>query len=175
MYDVFTEQIVKRKTDIGSIAKKFGIISAAIALSLGAYILGIFVETMMTVFPVIFAFSIYFGYIFLKHMSIEYEYSFTNGDLDIDKIAGRRKRSRVASIAIRHAALIAPLDERHMAEYRSQSVRKTIDASASPKDSGRWFIRYEDASGVNTILVFSPNDRVLDAIAKFAGTKMHRT
>lgn len=174
MYDVFTEQIVKRKTDINSIAKKFGIISAAIALSLGAYILGIFVEMMMSIFPIIFAFSIYFGYIFLRHMNVEYEYSFTNGDLDVDKIAGRRKRSRVATIAVRQAALIAPLDERHMAEYRSQAIRKTIDASASPKDEGRWFIRYEDTSGVNTILVFSPNERVLDAIAKYAGTKMHR-
>ena len=97
---------------------------------------------------------------------MEYEYAVTNGDLDVDSIAGRRKRRRVLSMSVRRIALLAPATEKYQAELNSNSIRNVIDASISPKSEGLWFARYEDDAGVDTLLLFNPNEKVLRALVR---------
>jgi hypothetical protein len=45
-----------------------------------------------------------------KQLYIEYEYIYTNGAVDIDKILGKNKRKRAVSFEMNEIELIAPMD-----------------------------------------------------------------
>jgi hypothetical protein len=47
-------------------------------------------------------------YFYRRNLYIEYEYDFTNGEIDIDKIIQMKKRTRVLTFNIKNAELLAP-------------------------------------------------------------------
>ncbi|MDR1665348.1 MAG: hypothetical protein LBR83_10600, partial [Clostridiales bacterium] len=80
MNDVFKEQIVKRKATTADMAKKVGLVVAVIAV--------FFIASSI---QVLFQFALYitvaaaFGaYVLMGRLNLEYEYIYTNGELDID-------------------------------------------------------------------------------------------
>ncbi len=162
MADVFNEQIVKKKRDFTDIIKIILIILAAFVVDSVFLIIGV----LRTVFPAVFAISVYLAYNFIRNMSIEYEYSVMNGELDVDCIAGRHKRKKMLSVSVRRFSILAPVKAEYRAEYESQSIRNFIHASISDRTDGLWFARYEDDAGVDTVLFFNPNEKLLGAMAR---------
>ena len=167
MADVFNEQIVKKKRDFTDVIKIILIILAAFVVD-SVFLI---VNMLRMVFPAVFAISIYLAYNFIRNMSIEYEYSVMNGELDVDSIAGRRKRKKLLSVSVRRFSILAPVKEEYRAEYESQSIRNFIHANISDRMDGLWFARYEDDAGVDTVLFFNPNGKVLGAIARVIPSK----
>ena len=89
MDEVFVEQIVKKKISIS------GILMRAIAIIF--VLAGIFSMLIIGALGLtITALLIYVTYIIWGYTSVEYEYSFLNGELSIDKIMGQRKRKTIA-------------------------------------------------------------------------------
>ncbi len=167
MNDVFVEQIVLRKKSILDHLKYTGIVLGMLIVNFAVLFFGI---TRM-IFPVTFALSCWFLYNILRDSRVEYEYSFTNGDLDVDCIRGKRKRQNLVSLTVRRLDLLAPMTEEYAKEYRSQTIRAEVDASAGPKSEGRWFARYSDEQGVETILFFNPNDKLLYVMGRLLQRK----
>ena len=128
-------------------------------------------EITRLVFPFVFAMAVYFTYNFIRNSSIEYEYSVTNGELDVDSIAGRRKRKRILSTSVRRFSILAPATEKYRAEFESASVRRIVEAHVSPNSANLWFARFEDESGVDTVIFFNPNEKVLRSMAKLIPSK----
>ncbi len=168
MADVFVEQIVKRKRTVADIVKIVLVILAALAL-MSTFLV---VNMLRMVFPFVFAASIYFAYQFIRQMSIEYEYSVNSGELDVDKIAGRRKRTHVLTVSVRRFSILAPATEKYAAEYGSDAIKKTVDACISPNSEGLWFARFEDDGGVENVLFFNPGEKVLRTLAKTVPSKV---
>lgn len=164
MGDVFVEQIVKKKRTATDVMKIILIILTAIIVASTFLI----VNMLRLVFPFVFAVSIYFPYMFIRNLSTEYEYSVTNGDLDVDSIAGRRKRKRLLSIAARRFTILAPATEKYHDEFSSDSIRNVVEACISPNSEGLWFARYEDDQGLESAVFFNPSEKVLRALAKAA-------
>lgn len=96
MTDHFTECLVKKVPDSSDNLKKILLILAAVIFTAGTIFL-----SFVTHFYLILAVTmvvLYGLYYFIKGMSIEYEYTFTNGELDIDKIMGQRKRQHLVTV-----------------------------------------------------------------------------
>ena len=167
MNDVFVEQIVLHKKSPLEHLKYIGITAGMLALNLAVLFFGV----TRIIFPVTFALSCWYLYNILRDSRVEYEYSFTNGELDVDRIRGKRKREHLAGINVRRLDLLAPMTGEYARETGSQSIRALLDASEGEKSPGRWFARYADENGIETLLIFNPNDRLLYAMGRLLGRK----
>jgi hypothetical protein len=168
MNDVFVEQIVEQRQSLRSVLIKTGIVLAASLLSAVFLFFGV----LRMFFPVVFALSIYGAYVLVRSQNFEFEYIFTNGDLDIDRIIDRTRRKRELSVNVRAFEIMAPMTEEFRREYELHGIGKTFDTSSSPKSPSRWFARYRDESGVLVLLIFEPNERVKEAIRRYIPRKV---
>ncbi|SKA84276.1 hypothetical protein SAMN05428976_106150 [Clostridium sp. USBA 49] len=61
------------------------------------------------------------GMLFLKrNLYVEYEYVFTNGEIDIDKIVEMKKRSHVFSFDIKNTELLAAEDSDYVKDFSNK-------------------------------------------------------
>lgn len=159
--DIFTEQIVKRKFN----GKDWLICLGA---SVGAFVLiyiSIFILLPLTMMPLIpllvIAGCIYGIYWVYSFRNLEFEYSVTNGDLTVDKIINKRRRKRVVSFDVREAEEMGKYDANRLAQ---REVDKRLIASDSDTGENAWYILARTPKYGRTLLVFNPNEKVLDGI-----------
>lgn len=159
--DIFTEQIVKRKFSGKDWMVALGAaVAAFVLIYISIFIL--FPLTMIPLIPlVVIAGSIYGIYWITSSRDLEFEYSVTNGDLTVDKIIHKRKRKRVVSFDVRNAEEMGKYDPARMAH---RQFDKQLIASETETGEDAWYIIVRTPKYGLTLLVFSPNDKVLDGI-----------
>ena len=101
--DVFAEDLVVRQRPLFVALVRCGSIVAGILLTIGAYfVTGMVLKNYSSaVFPMLFALIVIGVVMVFRFTGLEYEYSFYSGDVDIDKIVGKRKRTRLISFNCR--------------------------------------------------------------------------
>ena len=55
-----------------------------------------------------------------KIFYVEYEYTFTNGDVDIDKILEKKKRSKIINFSIKDCELLAPRNSDYIKDFSNK-------------------------------------------------------
>ena len=95
--DTFVEQLVVKPMTPADQAKKFGLIAATGILCLGLAYLSVMVMPLILLVVCAVAYG---GYFLVTGMNVEYEYSVTNGELDVDKIIAKRKRKHMLTVRI---------------------------------------------------------------------------
>jgi hypothetical protein len=158
--DVFVEQIVKKKYD----AKDYLIF---VGIGLGTLILlfaCLFIQVLAS-FSFFIGIGILVGaYFLIISRNLEFEYSVTNGDVTVDKIINRSKRKRVISFDAHTAEEMGKYDaEKH--QGKSYDKRLFTGDSADNKES--WYMTFHSPKTGYTLLVFTPNEKVLTAIKPF--------
>lgn len=157
--DTFFEQIVKIKLSIK--------VKALIALIFVADF--IIVSLVLLIAPsnmVPFVFLIIIGVIYgsyklISQASIEYEYIFINGDLDIDKIIAKASRKRIVSVKCSAAEKFGV----YTGQQAPSSVKKTYFLCDSDSENMMYMIVPNRAEGM-VMIVFAPDERIRDAISK---------
>lgn len=100
----------------------------------------------------------YLAYMLMSNTFIEYEYIVTNNDLDIDKIAGKRKRKRLVTVKLNTV--------RDWGEYTGKeqvNVNATVMASdASGYDA--WYLVAEHEKHGTILVIFTPTEETLSNI-----------
>ena len=165
--DTFLEYLFKKKTTAKETFIKLGI-------SLLAAILMILVFTVMSVIPFLNQLAllgavgvVYGAYVLLRNFDLEYEYIFTNGDLDIDIIKGRKTRKRMLSVSCKDITLMAPIDDpNHKREFENQSIIKKLDAVYDAKNGGIYGLIYTD-TGETRLLTFQPPENLVENMKKY--------
>lgn len=159
--DIFTEQIVKRKFSGKDWMVALG---AAVAAFVLIYI-SIFILLPLTMIPliplVVIAGSIYGIYWIASSRDLEFEYSVTNGDLTVDKIINKRRRKRLLSFDVKEAEEMGKYDPRRMEQ---RPVDQRIMATETETGEDAWYILARTPKYGRTMLVFNPNENVLDGI-----------
>ena len=157
MTDVFVEQIIKKNLSLGGLAIRIG----AIFLVLIGLLLFPFLRIIALTITVLLGYVAYLAFVYT---SAEWEYSFVNGELTIDKILGKRKRKPGETYDIRKATLIAPA---YSDEVISKSEFLTkIDYTGTNNKENHYAIIIDDVEGVKGALMitFEPDERMLDAM-----------
>lgn len=165
-HDVFVEQLIRRSRPGGEGLFKVGAVLIGLILMAAAFL---FVRNF---FPVLFAVIVILEFFAFVYTRKEFEYSFINGDVDIDMIKGKRKRSTVFSGSCRNITVMAPCGDR--AELSGDFTR-TLDASVGAKYEGRWYFICERQDGTRELVFLSPNERLLDAFKGALGRRMDYT
>ncbi len=156
--DTFFEQIVKKKKTPLEWGIMLGTVVAAALLLYG--ILCIPQLMAMPILPTALILGIgYGGWWLLTSQNMEFEYCVTNGDIDIDLIVAKRKRTRIVSVAGRKIESLQPL----AGTVDKKAYKRVVMAAPSMKEAGLWTFTYRSKKNGHTLVVFQPEPRVLHA------------
>ena len=163
-HDVFVEQLVRRERPGGEFLFRCGAILAGLVLLAAAYLLA------RPFFAFFFALLVILEFFAFVYTVKEFEYSFINGDVDVDVIQGRRRRRTVSSFRCKDVTVMASCEG---AESRMEGeFSRRLDAAASSKGADRWFLITEREDGSRELIILSPNERLLAAFKGYLGRKM---
>ncbi|MBR6790742.1 MAG: hypothetical protein IKM31_07750 [Oscillospiraceae bacterium] len=163
--DVIVEYIVKRKNTGKDLILQILILIASVTLALVLLAAGFLIlPSLMPILTLLAMGAIYGGYLLFTQYNVEYEYIFVNGEMDIDKIIARRKRKRLVTVNARHFESFGIYKA---AEHANVQYANRIYACGSMNDPGNFYAVVNHARLGRTLLVFSPNDRILNALKTY--------
>ena len=154
--DTFFEQIIKIKLNRKAKALIAAILVADALILAGLLFLTLGSPAMMML---VIAAAIYGAYKLISLLSVEFEYIFTNGDLDVDKITAKSTRKRMVSIKCNQVEKYG--------EYKGQpapgSVKNTL-MYCNPDSEGQVYLIAKDRNLGTVMLVIAPEPRIKEAI-----------
>lgn len=157
--DTFFEQIIPIRKTGKSIAAFLGIWLLAFILCVAIFLFGF---AFLGSLSLLLVFGILFGAYKLSSMlNIEYEYIITNGTMDIDKITNRSSRKRMLSFDLSGVSKIEKFNP------NAPSNPKAIVMACNADDENAYLMVAEREGKGNIELVFSPDDRIKNAVKKF--------
>ncbi len=168
--DIFVEQIIRRKRQPLDYVKLLLCLVAATVVIMAMFIF----NTVPFIGTIIFfagAALVYVIYNVGTSINLEYEYCFTNGALDVDKIIAARKRKCVTEINARDIDMMGTTKNRAFAGYMQNREIKKVYACSSIKDDGVYFVLY-NVDGRKHMLLFNPNDTIKDGFRRLNPQKV---
>ena len=163
--DNFAEQLVKKNETASEKTKRtlmtvLGIVGTLIFLAVGILTLGM---PLLSVAGFLLALATGYGtFNMIQSSYVEYEYAFTNGELDIDKIIAKKKRKSLISIEVNKFNAFG--------RYRDdldEPENMTVVISSDNIASHEYYADFQHEDYGLTRLVFAPDSRMLDNIKKF--------
>lgn len=170
--DNFAEQLVKKqltKSDktrnmialvIGIGLTLFFIVTSILTIGSGG--LFAFLGIILAVFSGIMT------YINQRNNKIEYEYTFTNGDIDIDKIIAQSKRKEMISTQISKFTAFGKYD----LSVPEETDDMTVVYATDNIESHEYYADFQHEEYGNTRLIFCPNEKMLNNINIFLPRKL---
>lgn len=167
MKDVFHEQLIKRNRTTKDVIQMTLIVMA------GLGILYITLPITMTFKILPFAALGVFAaiYFILKRYNKEFEYIFTNGELDIDTIYNKATRSKKSyNKNVRDFIVMIKVSS---PDYKSEigKINKTIDYSIGDNSNDVYACIYEE-EGKRIELLIEPNESIFSAIKMYIPRKV---
>jgi hypothetical protein len=154
--DVFVEEIVLLRSGSAAALLKALIIFGTVVVITALYIF-------LRPFNVpLSAVAVYFAVLGWHYTRVEYEYSFastsfTEGELDVIKIMGKRKRKNLVNIKTKSITEFTPFS----GEYSQD--KQAVNAMGITMDGGvNYLLRYDGGA-----MLFTPSARLAGAITKF--------
>lgn len=166
--DVFLEYMVKKQTTGTEVLLKIVYALLAALLLVGSFFLSPFLGMFSMIATLIGFGSVFGAYYLITSMNVEYEYIITNGEMDVDKIIARRRRKRMLTANARKFEEFGAYRHDAMSQ---RSFANRVYACTSLQDPGNYYAVFNHPSMGETLLVFTPNDRVLDGLRSFIPRK----
>ncbi len=159
--DTFFEQIVKVKRTPKQMAGVVGVWLLAFLLLVVDFLF--IIPSVFQMIGLLGILGILWGaYKLTTLSSIEYEYIFTNGDFDVDKIIAKSSRKRMVSI---NCAKVERFGEYTSSVRPSTSIKKTYFFCDANTANAVYMIAPVKNEG-NVMIVFAPDERVRTAVEK---------
>lgn len=111
-------------------------------------------------------------FLYRDRLRTEYEYTFTNGDLDFAKVFNNQKRKTLGTMRVKNVDAFGPVD--------SNEFRKLINMPDLKRRN--WFLNreanlyyfYYQKENVKNIIVFEPSEELVDMIKKYLPMGVYR-
>lgn len=152
--DFYAECLVEKSSTAGDTVKKVLIGLGTAILAAAAFWFILFPMSLFIIFAIFYG-----AYYLMTGIDAEYEYILTNGDFDIDKIIGKRKRKRLVSASIGDFTAFGPLSE--AGDFSGTTV---LASSGSGQD---YYADYVHKTEGNVRLIFTPSEKILDGMELF--------
>ncbi len=171
--DNFAEQLITRKETKSDKISRIGTLITGSLFSVCLALLGLLqlsqpLITMM--FLLLAAAGGYMTYLLVQGRYVEYEYTFTNGELDIDKIIAQKKRKELLSVEVRTFT-----DFGKYSDDMEESEDMTVVMATDNIISNEYYADFEHSEYGKTRLVFVPDEKMLGNIKKFLPAKLRNS
>lgn len=165
--DTFAEQLVKKNLSGNEKLKRVLLLAGSVLLA------GIVVAVSASVYyyymfaGIVIGIGIIIGGFFLaRNFDVEYEYSVTNGEFDIDKIIAKQKRKPFLSVNVSDFTAYGRYDENTAEADESVTFIMACDGS----EKGYWYADFNAGKYGKSRLIFSPNQKIRDCIKPYLST-----
>ena len=168
--DNFTEQLVKKAETSASRNRRIMLVVSGIILTAALALLAfIQLDRPLLAFlgMILSAAAGYGTYFIVQGTYVEYEYTFTNGELDIAKIIAKKKRVEMLSVEVRNFNDFGKYSE-ELEETDDMTVVITSDNIASHE----YYADFQSEAYGSTRLVFVPNEKMLEYIRRYLPAKL---
>ena len=167
--DICVEQIVKKPTD-----GKVWTIRILIGLAMGVLLaLSLFVFFIIPIIGLAMAFGIFWGgFRLITNSDCEYEYIVTNGEIDVDKIIAQRKRVRLITAKAPTFEAFGEYTDNTPDTDSDVTVVNAVGVNESSAETKTYYADFKHASAGNVRLIFSPEERVVEAITPFLSSQL---
>ena len=162
--DVFVEYMVKKQNTGKDVLLKVVYAVLGVGLLFLSFILSPFLGMFGSIAILIGCGAVYGAYYLITSMNVEYEYIITNGEMDVDKIIARRRRKRLLTANARRFDEFGAYNHQTLA---SRNFANRVYACTAPEDPGNYYAVFNHPTLGETLLVFTPNDKVLDSMRSF--------
>ncbi len=161
--DNFAEQLVKRIPSSSDKTKKIMIYAGGILVTVLLIIFSIMqLGSFLSTLGLIIAAGAGYGTFFIgQNTYVEYEYAFTNGELDVDKIIAKKKRKPMLSVEVRNFTAFGKYTDEP-----EESEDMTIIFSSDNIASHEYYADFIHKDYGKTRLVFSPDANMLENVKK---------
>lgn len=167
--DHFLEEVVvKRNRAMQNIAHAFANVIMVISALIGVmYLQLIFMQfdVITLIITLLFLGIAVLLFLYRDRLKTEYEYTFTNGDLDFAQVYNNQKRKSLGTMRVKNVETFGPVD--------SESFRKLINMPGIKRrnwflnrEANLYFFYYQKESNKNMI-IFEPSDEMVEYIRKY--------
>lgn len=170
--DQFAEQLVKKVPSSSDDLKRGLIITGAAVITLGSLALVFFGYPLALVLPVC---AIWAAVWLMRMTHVEYEYSVTNGSLDIDKILGQNKRKSMLSIEV--ASFTAYGKAGEVAESDDEMTTFLAGGTSlmgEDDDAEDYYAEFDHPEHGKCCLYFTPDSRFREALEPFLSRSLRQ-
>ena len=164
--DSFVEQIVKKTPNSKDTAKKVFIVVAMCLLSALLAFVMMFIPAFAGISFLLLFGVMYGGYYLITGCDVEYEYIVTNGEIDIDKIIAKRKRSRLITGKVSSFEAFGKYENAPDIDS-NVTIVNAVGTSLSGNETEMWYADFTHASAGKVRLIISAEDKVIEAIRPF--------
>lgn len=164
--DNFAEQLVKNNPTGADRIKNFAMVFIGLFAGIALFGLGILTIGRGIISFLLFLAAIGAGfgtYLLFKNTKIEYEYTFTNGELDIDKIIAQTKRKEMLTISVGKFTAFGKYD----AETPEETSDMTVVFATDNIVEHEYYADFPHEAHGSTRLIFVPNEKMISNIIKF--------
>ena len=159
MGDVFKEQLVKKAVTGKNTALRFGIVALAVVVFFFSLTIPL-VQQFSIFVAAVLAFVVY---ILITRQNIEYEYVFTNGELDIDIIYNKSKRKRLFSSSVKEFEIMAHVqDTAHTRDLSNAMETKDYSSGIVGPNTYAFITAYK---GKRIKIIIEPNEMMIKAFS----------
>lgn len=169
--DIFVEQLVKKKRDSRDYMKIILSVAAAFVIIALLGLLSGFVP-FVGMFMLIIVIGLIYGlYLIITSINVEYEYAFTNGELDVDVIISARRRKRLTAFDVSDMEIMAERSHSEFGRYMDNPKIEKLYACADKEADDVCFAVYTK-EGYSHMLLFSPNEKIKEGFKALAPRKV---
>lgn len=173
--DIYCEYMVKKKRQPKDILIIIALLAAGVLITVfGLFVAAVFAsEISFTIYIAVLIAAWYFVYVFITRRNVEYELTFTNGELDVDEIYAKKRRVHILSARVRDFEICAPVDD---ARFKSQfsnarDLKKIYTAHSHSKTANVYFADfYLNAEKVR--LIFEPSRKMIERMKIYNDKKI---
>ena len=159
--DSFKEQIVRKELSQREKTSKYLLMIASVALAAACFMF--LVGTYLMMIGVLLAgLALFGGYQLTTRMDLEYEYIFTSGEVDVDKIVAQRSRKRLVTFKCQNVTAIGKDND----SFEVPDDHTLVIASANNSELDDYYISFKHKSLGNTTVIFTPEAEMLTLIVK---------
>ena len=158
MSDLYTEVMVPKKPTAKEQAIKFVLILFTVLFALAGLLF----------MPILLIGAVVLGvvdYIFIPRLSVEFEYLYVNGELDVDRIFSKSRRKRAASYDLSSMEIMALWNSHRLDSYKHNRGLKKVDYSSGMEGQGHkpYGFVISNKSQLE-LVIFEPNETMLKDI-----------
>lgn len=122
-------------------------------------------------FPFLIAIATGIGAYFVgPHANIEYEYSLTDKEIDVDVIYAKQKRKNVTTIDLTKLEIMAPMGSYRLDGYANRQCKVEDYSSNMEEHKKEMYVMYCDGSRK---IIIEPDERLYKAIYSVAPHKVY--
>lgn len=156
--DKYKEQLVQKGKDPADTAKRLSVTAGGIILATLLVFLSLRIVGNILVGVVLAGVVLWGTYYILGGFYTEYEYIFTNGEMDIDKIMGQRKRKRLITVDLKSTFAFGK------SETADPSSDMTVVDVSNRECKDNFYIDFRHSQLGRTRLILSPDDDMYELI-----------